>query len=194
MNLLLLGLGVLMLAGALMVVFSKNTVTSALFLVLVCFSVALFEGLLGAHFLAALQVLLYAGAIMVLFVFVIMLINPEWRETRPEWWSRRRMGLPLFCLMLLVPGVWHVFTRIHPPASLLFPVGSQTEAAIEQRGGNVWVLSKVLFQEWLLPVELVSLILLSVIVGVVQVSKRGLRREQKNIEGTESWKRHSGLS
>ena len=161
--------------GSLSVVLSKNPVTSALNLVLVFFSFAGLYALLEAHLLAALQIFVYAGAIMVLFVFVIMLLNadvPSMDRNRSALWLR--VLVPFSCLALVGQFVYAFFmTPIIPP------VGPYTAAAIDAYGGNTRVLSEVLFSEYVLPLELTSILLLSAIVGAVVMAKRQLSPQVK---------------
>src|ERR1700683_2443887 len=92
--------------GALVLFLAREPIHSALALVLVMVSLAVLYLLLGAAFIAAVQIIVYAGAIMVLFVFVIMLLNAR-TEERTDW-SRiaKPMGLPLAFFLLLVTARW----------------------------------------------------------------------------------------
>src|SRR6202050_3410580 len=93
-------------AGAILLILSREPIHSALSLILVMMSLAVLYLLLGAAFIAAVQIIVYAGAIMVLFVFVIMLLNAR-TEERTDW-SRiaKPMGLPLAFFLLLVTARW----------------------------------------------------------------------------------------
>lgn len=154
--------GVAVLAG-LSVVLQQTPVYSALSLIVVLCSLAVLYLLLGAEFLAAIQVIVYAGAIMVLFVLVIMLLNAG-RET-PGDRSRlaRWLGVPLLAVFsaeaLIV--VWRQFsTESTPPAAHL-------EATPQAIG-------KLLFQNYVLPFEVTSILILVAVIGAVVLAKRQL--------------------
>ena len=142
--------------------FSRNPVTSAMFLVLTIVSLAGLFVLLHAFFLAAVQVLVYAGAVMVLFLFVIMLLDLKAEE------QRKIKVLGLVGGMVSVGAILAIFL-----SSLLHaPLGANASPAIE--GGTVR-LGKLLFTEYLLPFEIVSMLLLVAMVGVVLLSKKDLK-------------------
>jgi NADH-quinone oxidoreductase subunit J len=155
-------------ACALLVVLKKNPVSSAFALVMVFFSFAGIYGLLQAHLIATLQVLVYAGAIMVLFVFVIMLLNadvPSFDLKRVSMGARA--GIGVLVLTLLGFFVW-VFKN----TVLTSPQGKYSTAAIDAAGGNTKVISQVMFSEYILPFELTSILLLAAIVGTVAIAMR----------------------
>jgi len=142
--------------------FSRNPVTSAMFLVLTIVSLAGLFVLLHAFFLAAVQVLVYAGAVMVLFLFVIMLLDLKAEE------QRKIKVLGLVGGLVSVGAILAIFL-----SSLLHaPLGASASPAIE--GGTVR-LGKLLFTEYLLPFEIVSMLLLVAMVGVVLLSKKDLK-------------------
>jgi NADH-quinone oxidoreductase subunit J len=142
--------------------FSRNPVTSAMFLVLTIVSLAGLFVLLHAFFLAAVQVLVYAGAVMVLFLFVIMLLDLKAEE-------RRRVTL-----LSVIGGLVSVGAVLAIFLSSL----RQTLLAASQsptlEGGTVR-LGKLLFTQYLLPFEIVSVLLLVAMVGVVLLSKKDLK-------------------
>ena len=142
--------------------FSRNPVTSAMFLVLTIVSLAGLFVLLHAFFLAAVQVLVYAGAVMVLFLFVIMLLDLKVEE-------RRKIKIVGACAGLIAAGgVFAVFIQslTHSPLP---------EAQRFQFEGNTMELGKLLFSNYVLPFEIVSILLLVAMVGVVLLSKRELK-------------------
>ncbi len=156
-------------ACSLLVVLKKNPVASAFSLVVVFFNFAAIYALYGAHLLAALQILVYAGAIMVLFVFVIMLLNadtPSLDMIRSSA-SMKAVGAGI-CLVGLAGVVW----AIYQSQTAIVPVGNFTITEIEKAGGNTRVLSELMFSEYILPFELTSILLLAAIVGAVAISKR----------------------
>lgn len=148
--------------------FSRNPVTSAMFLVLTIVSMAGLFVLLRAYFLAAIQILVYAGAVMVLFLFVIMLLDLQAEE------RRRHKAMSLVAgaasvgglAVILIATLWAA-----PPASGVEPV---------LEGGPV-ALGRLLFNYrnaspgYLLPFEIVSLILLVAMVGAILLSKKDLK-------------------
>lgn len=160
----------LAIAFSLLTVLKKNPVASAFSLVMVFFSFAGIYALLDAHLIAALQVLVYAGAIMVLFIFVIMLLNAD---TPSFDIVRSHLGIKIgaaFCgLTLFGLFVWAARNSAFLPAS-----GKYTVAKIEAAGGNTRVISELMFSEYILPFELTSVLLLAAIVGAVAIAKRKL--------------------
>lgn len=154
---------------SLLVVFKKNPVASAFSLVMVFFAFAAIYALLSAHLIAALQVLVYAGAIMVLFVFVIMLLNadvPSFDFVSATWPMRIAAGA--LSTVLLSLFVW-VFKNFSLSVS---NNGNFTLDQIEKSGGNTQVVSELLFSEYILPFELTSVLLLVGVVGAVSLAKR----------------------
>lgn len=154
-----------LICGALVVAnpFSRNPVTSAMFLVLTIVSLAGLFVLLHAFFLAAVQVLVYAGAVMVLFLFVIMLLNLKEEQ-------QRVIKLAGAILGILTAGlIYLVFLRAFGAIS------SATTAAAPELEGATAPLGRVLFTEYLLPFEIVSVLLLVAMVGVILLSKKELK-------------------
>jgi NADH-quinone oxidoreductase subunit J len=142
--------------------FSRNPVTSAMFLVLAIASLAGLFVLLHAFFLAAVQVLVYAGAVMVLFLFVIMLLDLKAEERRKV--KTFGVGAGLVCVVAILAILLASISRT--PIDL--PGGPSLE------GGTV-PLGNLLFKQYLLPFEIVSLLLLVAMVGVVLLSKKDLK-------------------
>jgi len=143
--------------------FSRNPVTSAMFLVLAIASLAGLFVLLQAFFLAAVQVLVYAGAVIVLFLFVIMLLDVK-EEQR-----RKIRKFNVITGVLAVGAILGVFIKVILSSGLTGPVPAAT---VE---GGTFPLGKLLFTQYLLPFEIVSVLLLVAMVGVVLLSKRDLR-------------------
>src|SRR4051812_26536342 len=155
----------LAIACALMVVLKKNPVASAFNLVVVFFAFAGIYGMLGAHLVAALQILVYAGAIMVLFVFVIMLLNsdvPTLDLGRTHLALKAGGGLASLALFAL-------FVKAFQESGTHVVIGAATPQAIDAAGGNTKVLSQMMFSEYILPFELTSVLLLGSIVGAVAI-------------------------
>lgn len=154
-----------LLCGALVVFnpFSRSPVTSAMFLVLSMMSLAGLFVLLNAFFLAAVQVIVYAGAVIVLFLFVIMLLNLDEE-------SRRRIKLLSLGVSLLAVGAL---------ASLIVEgvrrSGLVAGDSIPTLEGSTSTLGEVLFTQYLLPFEVVSVLLLVAMIGVILLSKKDLK-------------------
>ena len=148
--------------AALGMVLSRNTVYSALFLILNFVTVAVFYLLLNAAFLAMAQITVYAGAIMVLFLFVIMLLGAESipGEDKLGWQKPLAVGLGV---VLLVEAGYILITR-----SGILPA---TQAAGENFGGPE-AIGQMLFNQYLLPFEVTSILLLVAMIGAIVLSKR----------------------
>ena len=145
-----------------MILISRNPVNSAMFLVLTIASLAGLFVLLEAFFLAAIQVLVYAGAVMVLFLFVIMLLDLKAEE-------RRKIKIVGFVAGVVAVGaILAIFFKSLGSASF------SNSPASDLYGGTI-PLGRLLFSEYLLPFEIVSVLLLVAMVGVVLLSKKNLK-------------------
>jgi NADH-quinone oxidoreductase subunit J len=157
--------GAALISGVL-VVFQTHPLRSALWLIVNFFAVAGIYLLAHAEFIAAIQVLVYAGAIMVLFLFVIMLLNlrhPEDRAPQPQY------GMKILGISLAVgTGLLLVFafSRMKLPAAKM----AATAAGV----GNTESIARLLFTDYLLPFEITSVLLLVAIVGAVVLAKSRL--------------------
>jgi NADH-quinone oxidoreductase subunit J len=165
--------GAFALAGALGVVLARNPVHSALFLVLTLVSVAVFFILEDAQLVAAVQVIVYAGAIVVLFLFVIMLIGVDRQEDishDPIPYQRPIAiilgAVALVEILLLASGTW--------------ATGAHTSRGVPVNGGNfgtnVERVARVLFTDFLWPFELTALLLVIAVVGGVALARRSRHR------------------
>lgn len=154
--------GALTVIGAVGLILAKEPVHSALSLILVMVALAVLYLLLGAQFIAAIQILVYAGAIMVLFVFVIMLLNAG-EEVRTNL-SRlaRWVGLPLGIFFLAEMGY------------LLFReyAGRAADAATAPVVASTTDLSMKLFTEFVLPFELTSILILIAVLGAMVLARK----------------------
>lgn len=138
----------------------KNPVTAVMSLVATFFGLAAIYASLSAHFLAVVQVLVYAGAIMVLFIFVVMILNRE--EVAPLAWRPMRVfGVVAVAYLLLV--FWRVVAVGVPTA--------EAPPVIPETFGTVASIGDILFRQFLYPFEAISLLLLVAIVGGVVVSR-----------------------
>ena len=157
--------GTIALAGALTMVLHPNPVYGALGLMATMLSIAVFYVVNSGHFIAAVQVIVYAGAVMTLFLFVIMLIGVDRAESLEERLPLQRqvgvgLGIVFLVLIALIGGnAW-----ITAP-----------EAATEPNG-TVENIADVLFTEWLLPFEVTTLLLIIASIGAVALAQFGPRR------------------
>ncbi|HUG42826.1 MAG TPA: NADH-quinone oxidoreductase subunit J [Acidobacteriota bacterium] len=148
-------------AAALVVVFQRRTIYSALALI-VCFgAMAVLFFQLGAHFIAAIQVIVYAGAIMVLFVFVVMLIDPESEFFAVNRLTRLSLIAVPMALLLGFFLLWTARQFYEPPG----------EAALAVTG-DVGTIARSLFREYVLPFEVTSVLILVAILGAMVLAKR----------------------
>jgi NADH-quinone oxidoreductase subunit J len=154
-------LAAFMVLSALGVILSRNPVRSAMCLVTTLFFLAVLFILLDAHLVGALQVVVYAGAIMVLFLFVIMLLNLQ-TDPRDEGRPIQRAGAWLTALFVLATLVVAVTRGSTPGSTRALPAGFGTTTALSDR----------LFTHFLLPFEITSILLLVAIVGAVVLARR----------------------
>lgn len=163
------GLALVAIVSSLLVIVQRNPVHSALFLVITLGDLAILFVLLQAQFVAVVQVFVYAGAIMVLFLFVIMLldIRQEPVPWAPQDRGRIGLALALAAVLLLELGLV-VGWRGLPGTPGPFPP-ERVQAL-----GNTQVVGRLLFTDWLFPFELTSVILLVAIVGAMVLAKRQL--------------------
>src|SRR4051812_17031774 len=156
--------------SALLCISRRNPVASALWLVATLFALAALFVLLDAQFIAVLQVLVYAGAIMVLFLFVIMLLNLG----RPGP-SDLKGPVGLIIAVVLASALLlqlRVLGKAPIPDAIQLPTG--TMAAMQEHQGMVGTVATPLFEAYLIPFEIASLLLLAAIVGAVVLAKRKL--------------------
>jgi len=145
-------------AAAINLVAQRHPINSALSLIVVMGSLALLYLLLGAEFVAAVQIIIYAGAIMVLFVFTIMLLNAGEEELTRGSRVALRFGAP--AVAVLVAGLAYVLSRGNGLANLGDFVGGPKE------------IGRLLFRDFLLPFEVTSVLILIAIMGAVVLARR----------------------
>jgi NADH-quinone oxidoreductase subunit J len=155
-------------AGAML--FQRNAIHSALLLIVNFFTLAVFFLVLGSPFLFVVQIIVYAGAIMVLFLFVIMLLGVDQHETLVE---RIRGQRPL-ALVLAAGLVAEVVLAVR------LGVGISTRAApnfdrVVNKGGNVRALAKVLFNSFFFPFEVTSVLLIVAAVAAMVMTRREIQ-------------------
>ncbi len=156
--------GALAVLGAIMLIVAREPIHSALSLILVMVSLAILYLLLGAEFIAAVQIIVYAGAIMVLFVFVIMLLNAGVEE-RTSWSKMAKyagMPLAIFLLLEIAHWVW----RSSAGAKVANGADAVTSAFSTE------ALAKALFRQYLFPFEATSILILIAILGALVLAKR----------------------
>src|SRR6266545_1051874 len=155
----------LVLGGGVLTITRRNAVHSALSLIVSLIGVAGLYLLQKAEFLFAVQIVLYVGGIMVLFLFVIMLVNldeaAKERQFNGQWW------VALACVALVGGLVMYVLKK----GVGSFQIAQAGADASFPEGGNVETLADVLFKNYLLPFEVVSLLLLVAVVGSVVMAK-----------------------
>ena len=161
----------LALGSALVVVLHRNPVYSVLSLVVTLVSTAVLFVLLGAPFLAALQVLVYAGAILVLFLFVLMLLNVEREGPGPDLMGQR-VGAVISALVfggLVVGLVWGRFNG--------FPL-----SALQEESVAIQPLARELLSTYILPFEIVGLLLLAAVIGATVLARKpDKKRHQETV-------------
>ncbi len=151
--------GLISLAGAIAVISFRHPIYSALSLIVTFFSQAGLFVILGAHFVAAAQVIVYAGAIMVLFLFVIMLLNLGTLSTRQSMGGKVKGFAIVLGILLAVEGIY---------------IAVKTTGDAEQATEPIttYKIGELLFSKYLLPFEVTSLILLAALIGVIVLVKR----------------------
>ena len=157
--------GTLAVAGALNMLFQRHPINSALSLVVVMMSLAVLYWSLGAEFLAAAQVIVYSGAVMVLFLFVIMLLNAGVEERTTGSRAAYVMGFPgaaaIFCLLSFV---FLSERNALGPSTLGGTLGHGID--------NISEISAMLFTKLLLPFEVTSILILVAILGAVVLARK----------------------
>lgn len=161
--------------AALGVIIARSPVRSALSLAAVFISLAAMYILLNAPFLAVAQIMIYAGAVLILFLFVIMVLNP-----RLDILGARTTGQTLAAVVFTIAlGVLLVATFA---SGQLFPVSGPFTPDLIIEAGHVQVIGALLFSQFLLPFEIASVLLLVAIVGAMTLARRE-KGAHKNIEG-----------
>ena len=158
--------------SALMVVFSKNPIYSVLYLVITFFCVGGHYLILSAEFLFAVHIIVYAGAIMVLFLYVIMLLNLN-KDTEPQKEAVYKIAAIISGGLLMLVFV----------AALKGAEAEQLQLGVNTEIGLVKNLGKMLFNEFLLPFEIVSVLLLAAMVGAVMLGKTPVKEARQQARG-----------
>jgi NADH:ubiquinone oxidoreductase subunit 6 (chain J) len=156
----------IMLFFGVMVIVCRNLVTSALSLVVCFLALASLYVSLDAFFIGVIQILVYAGAVIVLFLFIIMLLDLKAEE-------RRRLNLPAFLGGLVVIAL---FVKVLFDVSYGFEGGSATLPAVQHgQQADVWYIGLTLFQQYKLQLQIIGTLIVVASIGVVVLSKRELK-------------------
>ena len=161
--------GAVCVGAAINLLVQKHPINSALSLIVVMGSLALLYLPLGAEFVAAIQIIVYAGAIMVLFVFVIMLLNAGEEERLP---NRSRVAVMLGVPGLITGLALVVWVVSRSAGSVAIPLGGPRILDGTQAFGNPHTVSHLLFRDYLLPFEVTSVLVLIAILGAVVLARR----------------------
>ena len=189
-------IGTVAVASSILVVAMRNPVHSALFLLLTFLCVAVLFVLRAAEFVAAVQVLVYAGGIMVLFLFVVMLINvralPEERVLSQFWKGGLVVGLGVFilCAGVIRPGAYreprgqesHLRSWVDVRERRVRGADGEItrrRIGVRKEVGNSEAIGMVLYRDYLVPFEIVSLFLLVAMIGAIVIGKRELSVEEE---------------
>jgi len=165
------------LGSAVAMLFQRNAIHAALFLIVNFFTLAVFYLVLGAPFLFAVQIIVYAGAIMVLFLFVIMLLGVDRDESLVE----RLKGQRPTAILLGLGLAAEIFVAVR--ASLGLAKGPADFDQVVNEGGNAEALSRVLFRDYFLPFEVTSILLIvAAVAAMVLAQKRERARTRAEAE------------
>lgn len=162
-------LATIAIGAALAMVLNKHTVNSALFLVINMVSLAGIYLLLGAQYLAVIQVLVYAGAIMILFLFVIMLLNQENEESLYSQFSFKTVFSSLLAFVVLAQLIYLVLNWSGADMGL---------SVLANEIGTVENLGKVIFTEYLLPFEVTGILLTAAVVGALVMANKKVNTQK----------------
>jgi NADH-quinone oxidoreductase subunit J len=189
--------GAVAVASSLLVVSMRNPVHSALFLLVTFLCVAMIFFIMGAEFVGAVQVLVYAGGIMVLFLFVVMLINVRTLQTEAMlsryWAGGLAMGLGLFLIFgsLVRTGAYHA--PVLQPENLrsvtdVVTTPSATDSTqmvrteVKRTDANSEAVGMALYRDYLVPFEIASIFLLVAMIGAIVIGKRELSAEEEETQ------------
>ncbi len=157
----------LALVSSILVITQRNAVHSAIWLVVTLFSAGGIYLMLHAEFLFAVQIIVYVGGIMVLFLFVVMLVNLDVAGKQAQF--SRQWPLGLFTVLVLVAELAY---GLYPQSRRGFALAPTSPAPMT--GGNTQAVGLALYQNYMLPVEIASLLLLVAMIGAVIMAKRKL--------------------
>lgn len=173
-QLIFLLIAVVAIIAALNVILQRNPLYSALALIITMCALAGTFLLLQAQFVAAMQVIVYAGAIMVLFVFVIMLLNVRMEETRQDKLKYLQVVAPLLFIALLAEVIFVAKAVQSPPTSAVAPTGQYPFGTIESIG-------EAMFTTYLFPFEATSVLILMAMVGAIVLARKRTIQEAETL-------------
>ncbi len=163
-------LSALILGFAILVITARNTVHSVLFLVVNFLFVAALYALLGAQFLAVIQVLVYAGGIVVLYLFVVMLVNLKRPpEVHKDPHRRSWLAFVTACVLLAEIGAIALWGYVRPAAA-----ATRVATPAATAGQNVEQVGWLLYTNYLVPFEVASMLLLVAMIGAIVLARREL--------------------
>jgi NADH-quinone oxidoreductase subunit J len=174
-HILFLGFAALAVVAAFNVILQRNPIYSAIGLIIVLCSLAALFLTLSAQFIAAMQIIVYAGAIMVLFVFVIMLLNVREEETRIDKQKYLKWLAPPLFLALLAEVLAVVRYVNLPPQSPVSAINPQPLGTVED-------IAQGMFTNYVIPFEAASVLILMAIVGSMLLARRDNKEEIERIE------------
>ncbi len=154
------------LVTAVLVITRRNPVHSAVWLVATFVSVAAIYISLGAQFLGAVQMLVYAGGIMILYVFVVMLVRLEPEELAQKLYHRQSLLAWIVCLALLI------FVGFGMGSALQLEGGGNYPETVSEMGGHTEAVGAKLYTDFIYPFEVVSILLLVAALGVIVLTRR----------------------
>jgi NADH-quinone oxidoreductase subunit J len=158
------------LVSAVMVVTRRNVMHAALFLLLTFAAVGAMYVLLRAEMLAAVQVLVYAGAVMVLFLFAILLVNMPQAVRMRQWTRQSSVAVVLAGLI----GLWMIIATARTFGKLVLPPEAATQPL-----GTPQALGHLLFTDFVLPFEIASIILLAAMIGAIVLARTAAQEEEQ---------------
>jgi NADH-quinone oxidoreductase subunit J len=156
------------LAGALAMVSSKSLVRSVIWMVISFVGVGALFITLGAEFVGVVQIMVYAGGIVVLFLFVIMLVNVG-EAQRMEYLHRQWLPAVLLICLLIAEIGFMMWAGSHDAP---MPTADQIDATLRGLGGNTETVGMALYTEFILPFEVVSVLLLVAMIGAIYLAKK----------------------
>jgi len=178
-HLLFLEMAALAVVAAFNVILQRNPIYSAIGLIIVLCCLAGLFLTLYAQFIAAIQIIVYAGAIMVLFVFVIMLLNVREEESRSDRQKYLKfLAVPLFLALLAEVAI--VIRYVNLSAPIIDDPNTVTDPS--RSAGTVESIANVMFTEFVLPFEATSVLILMAIVGAMYLARRDSGRDAERIE------------
>lgn len=151
-----------------LVVTARNTVHSVLFLVADFLCVAVIYVMLAAEFLAIIQILVYAGGIVVLYLFVVMLVNLKRPpETAPDARRQSRLGFAIAAVMLAEIAAILAYSAARPASAVAVAAANPMPP-----GGNTELVGMLLYSDYLVPFEVASMLLLVAMIGAILLAKK----------------------